>query len=351
MQTFAYGVESATDKLHPIEITRRNVGDNDVHLEVIYCGICHSDIHQARNEWGGSKYPMVPGHEILGRVVNVGSKVTKFKKGELGGIGCFVDSCRECELCKGHEENMCVKGCALTYNSTEMDKKTPTYGGYSTQIVADEHYIVKVPEKFTKLEGVAPLFCAGITTFSPLRAHQNKVGPGKKVGIVGLGGLGHMGVKFAVSMGADVTVFSTSPSKEGDAKKLGAQHFVISKDEKAMAAVAATFDLILDTVSAKHEVAPYITALKPHGVYAVVGAPPEPFPVNAFGIILGNKTIYGSGIGGIKETQEMIDYCAEHNIVSDVEVINADKLDEAYERTIKSDVKYRFVLDINSLKK
>jgi len=220
MQTQAYGVDGPQDKFHPMQITRRDVREHDVSIEILYAGICHSDIHASRNEWSDAKYPMVPGHEILGKIVNVGSKVTKFKKGDLAGIGCMVDSCRECHNCKCHEEQFCTKGSAFTYNGFEMDKKTPTYGGYSTHIVVDESFALKVSDKFTKLEGVAPLFCAGITTYSPLRKHQDKVGPGKKVGIVGLGGLGHMGVKFAVSMGADVTVFSTSPTKEADAKKL-----------------------------------------------------------------------------------------------------------------------------------
>jgi uncharacterized zinc-type alcohol dehydrogenase-like protein len=351
MQTLAYGVDNPQDKFHPMHITRRNTGDHDVGIDILYCGICHSDIHTARNEWSGTKYPVVPGHEILGRITKVGSKVTKFKEGDLAGVGCFVDSCRDCDQCKTHEEQFCAQGVSFTYNGTERDKKTPTYGGYSTYVVVDQDYVYRVPEKFTNLAGVAPLLCAGITTYSPLRAHQSKVGPGKRVGIVGLGGLGHMGVKFAASMGAQVTVFSTSPSKEGDAKKLGATHFVISKDENAMKATENSFDLILDTVSATHDVIPYVKALKAHGVYAVVGAPPEPFKVASFNLIFGNKTVYGSLIGGTKETQEMIDYCAEHNIVSEVEVIKADQIEEAYERTLKSDVKYRFVIDIKSFGK
>jgi len=351
MQALAYGVDSAEGKFHEMEIPRRPVGDHDVEIDILYCGICHTDIHQSRNEWGTSKYPMVPGHEILGTVTHVGSKVTKFQKGDLAGVGCLVDSCRECGSCKHHHEQYCSKGAAMTYNSTEMDKKTPTYGGYSSRLVCTEHFVIKVPKKFTKIEGVAPLLCAGITTYSPLHAHQDKVGPGKKVGIVGLGGLGHMGVKFAVAMGAEVTVFSTSPSKEADAKKLGATHFVITKEESAMKAVANTFDFILDTVSAKHEIAPYLTALATHGAISVVGAPAEPFALPAFPLIMGHKSISGSLIGGLKETQDMMDYCAEHNIVSDVEVIKMDRIEEAYDRTLKSDVKYRFVLDISSLKK
>jgi len=351
MQTKAYAIDDPKGKFHPTEIKRREVGDSDVHIDITYAGICHSDIHNARNEWGGAKYPMVPGHEIVGKVVKVGSKVTKFKSGDIVGIGCFVDSCRECENCKNHEEQFCANGSALTYNSTEMDKKTPTYGGYSTQIVVDHDYVIKIHEKLTKLEGVAPLLCAGITTFSPLHRFKDHVEKGKKVGIVGLGGLGHMGVKIAAAMGADVTVFSTSASKEEDAKRLGAKHFVVSKDEKAMKEAAGTFDLILDTVSAKHPISGYISALKTHGVFAIVGAPPEPFELSSFALIGGNKTMSGSLIGGIKETQEMIDFCGEHGIYSDVEVINADKIDEAFDRIVKQDVKYRFVIDIESIRK
>jgi len=350
MQTLAYAVDGPQGKFHSTHITRRNVGDFDVKLEIIYAGICHSDIHQAKNEWGNSKYPMVPGHEVLGKVVEVGAKVTKFKVGDLGGIGCLVDSCRDCKYCKHHEEHFCEKGSSQTYNGFEMDKKTLTYGGYSTHIVTVESFVIQVSNKFTKLEGIAPLFCAGITTYSPLRAHQNQVAPGKKVGVVGLGGLGHMGVKFAVAMGAEVTIFSTSPSKEADAKKLGASKFILTTDEAAMKSIANTYDLILDTVSAKHEIMPFIFALSPKGVFVIVGAPPSPYSVSGMPLLLGNRTIYGSTIGGIKETQEMTDFCAEHNITSDVEVIKMEQVDEAYERTLKSDVKYRFVIDVKSFK-
>jgi len=351
MQTLAFAVDDAQGKFHPFNITRRNPGDHDVQVDILYAGICHSDIHQARNEWGNSKYPMVPGHEILGKVVKVGSKVTSFKVGDLAGIGCFVDSCRECNNCKNHEEQYCVKGNANTYNSFEMDKKTPTYGGYSTSIVVDEKYVLKISSKFTKLEGVAPLLCAGITTYSPLHAHKDKVQPGKKVGVLGLGGLGHMGVKIAAAMGAEVTVFSTSANKEADAKRLGAQKFVVTKDPAVFKDLANTYDFILDTVSAKHDIQPYVQLLKVHGAFMIVGAPPEPYTLSGMSLIFGNKIVGGSLIGGIKETQEMLDFCADHNIVSDVEVIGIDKVDEAYDRTVKSDVKYRFVIDINSLKK
>lgn len=349
MQTPAYGTHGPTEPLQPITITRRDVGEEDVAIDIIYAGICHSDIHTARSEWKGTKYPCVPGHEILGRVNKVGSKVTKFKTGDLVGVGCLVNSCRTCDNCKTDEEQFCLNGGIFTYNSTDRDGTT-TYGGYSTYVVVTEHFVVKIPETFGKLEGIAPLLCAGITTYSPLRQNQSKVGPGKKVAINGLGGLGHMGVKFAVAMGADVTVLSTSPSKEGDAKKLGAHHFVISKDADAMKAVAGSFDLILDTVSAEHDIAPLIASLKTHGVLSVVGAPPSAFNISPHQLIFGHKTVVGSLIGGIKETQEMIDYCAKHNIVSDVEVISANQINDAYERTMKSDVKYRFVIDIKTLK-
>jgi uncharacterized zinc-type alcohol dehydrogenase-like protein len=293
---------------------------------------------------------MVPGHEILGRVVKVGAKVTNFKAGDLAGIGCLVDSCRECKNCKNSHNNVCSTGAAMTYNGFEMDKKTPTYGGYSTQIVVDHDHVIKVPSSLTKLEAVAPLFCAGITTFSPMRRYQDKVTKGTKVAIVGLGGLGHMGVKFAASMGAEVTVLSTSISKEKDAKALGAHHFVVSKDIDAMKKLNGTFDFILDTVSADHDIQILVDSLATFGVIVLVGAPSKPFTMSAFSLLMQNKTIAGSLIGGIKETQEMIDYCGAHGIVSEVEVIPVQKVEEAYERTLKADVKYRFVIDINTLK-
>jgi len=348
MQTTGYAVDGLDSPFHTFQFQRRSVGDTDIQFDIQYCGICHSDIHQVKNEWGNSKYPMVPGHEIIGKVVKVGSKVTKFKVGDTAGVGCFTDSCRECNFCKDGEEQFCVKGASLTYNSFEMDKKTPTFGGYSTQHVVDEKYAVKVSDKFTKLEAVAPLLCAGITTYSPIR--HWKVGKGTKAGIVGLGGLGHMGVKYAVSLGAEVTVFSTSPNKEQDAKNLGAHHFVVSKNEDAMKAVKGTFDFILDTVSADHPIPAYVDLLRPYGVLCLVGAPPTPFTMGAFPLILGNKTLAGSTIGGIPETQEMLDYSAEHNITADIELININQIDQAYERTIKGDIKYRFVIDMNSLK-
>jgi uncharacterized zinc-type alcohol dehydrogenase-like protein len=289
---------------------------------------------------------MVPGHEIVGRVVAVGSDVTKFKVGELAGVGCFVDSCRACASCKSGEEQFCETHLSFSYNSTEQDQKTPTFGGYSSQIVVDEDYTLHVPENLP-LANAAPLLCAGITTFSPLRRFG--AGPGKKVGIVGLGGLGHMGVKFAVAMGAEVTVFSTSPSKEQDARRLGAHHFVVTKDPANLAALANQFDLILDAVSAPHDLNQYLELLKVDGTMVLVGAPEKPAEVSAFSLLLKRRRLAGSLIGGIRETQEMLDYCGEKNITSDVEIIPIQKIEEAYERTIKGDVRYRFVIDLKTL--
>lgn len=344
----AYGAQSATSPIAPLDINRRAPGAHDVQIEILYCGICHSDIHQARNEWGGSKYPMVPGHEIVGRVTAVGGHVSKFKVGDLAGVGCFVDSCRTCPNCLAGEEQFCDGGMSGTYNGFERDGKTPTYGGYSTQIVVDENYVLHVSDKLD-LAGVAPLLCAGITTYSPLK-HWN-AGPGTKVAIMGLGGLGHMGVKLAAAMGADVTVISTSPSKEADAKRLGAHHFAVSTDPEQMKAMHQKFDLIINTVSAKHDYNAFLHLLRLDGTMVLVGVPPDAVPVHAFSLIGRRRSLAGSLIGGIRETQEMLDFCAEKNIVSDVEVISADRINEAYERTIKADVRYRFVIDIASLKK
>jgi uncharacterized zinc-type alcohol dehydrogenase-like protein len=348
IETKAYAAHSATTPLEPWNFQRREVGPHDVQIEILYCGVCHSDIHQVRDEWGGSVYPMVPGHEIVGRIVKVGDHVTKFKVGDLGGVGCFVDSCRECHPCKSGEEQYCEKGNAGTYNGTEMDRQTPTYGGYSTQIVVDEQYTLKVSDKLP-LEGVAPLLCAGITTYSPLR--HWKVGKGHKVAVLGLGGLGHMAVKLANSMGAEVTMLSTSPSKEADAKKLGAHHFALIKDKEQMKKLRNHFDFIINTVSAPHEYNDFLKLLTLNGVMICLGIPPEPSAVPAFHLIMGRRSIAGSLIGGIRETQEMLDYCAEHNIVSDVEVIDIKDINTAYDRMMKGDVKYRFVIDIASLKK
>jgi uncharacterized zinc-type alcohol dehydrogenase-like protein len=347
LQTKGYATKAADAKLEPFDFERRDVGAKDVLIDIEFCGICHSDIHQARGEWGNSTYPMVPGHEIVGRVRQVGAEVEKFKAGDYAGVGCFVDSCGECENCKADVEQFCQVHCAVTYNGTEMDGKTPTYGGYSTQIVVDEDYALKINQT-ENLAGVAPLLCAGITTYSPLRRFN--VRAGQKVGIVGLGGLGHMGVKLAVSMGADVTVFSTSPSKEQDAKNLGAHHFVVSKNEEEMKAQTGKFDFILDCVSAPHDLNAYLNLLRLNGAMVLVGVPEKPAEVNAFSIIGNNRTLAGSMIGGIKETQEMLDYCAENNITSDIEIISIQDIDQAYERTVKGDVRYRFVIDMQSLK-
>lgn len=342
----AYAAQTKTSPLAPFQFERREVGPHDVQIEILYCGICHSDIHQVRDEWGGSIYPMVPGHEIVGRIIKVGDHVKNFKIGDLAGIGCFVDSCRVCPSCLAHEEQYCDNGMTGTYNS--LDKQgNPTYGGYSTQIVVDESYTLHVSEDLP-IEGVAPLLCAGITTYSPLK--HWKVGPGSKVGIVGLGGLGHMGVKFAAAFGADVTVLSTSPNKKNDALALGAHHFAVTKDEATMKSLQGKFDFILDTVSAQHEYNDYLNLLTLNGTLVVVGIPPKPSIVGAFNLIGKRRSVAGSMIGGIRETQEMLDYCAEHNIVSDVEVVKADYINEAYERMLKNDVRYRFVIDIASLK-
>jgi uncharacterized zinc-type alcohol dehydrogenase-like protein len=346
LKTRGYAADSPVSNLKPFNFERREVGARDILIEIQFCGICHSDIHQVRDEWGGSIYPMVPGHEIVGRVAQVGADVKKFKEGDFAGVGCFVDSCRECENCADGFEQFCLKQAAQTYNSTEMDRKTPTFGGYSSQIVVDENYALKISDR-ENLAGIAPLLCAGITTYSPLKRFN--VGKGQKVGIVGLGGLGHMGVKLAASMGAEVTVFSHSPSKKEDARKLGAHNFVITKNPEDMSPLAGKYDFILDTVSANHDLNMYLNLLKRGGAMVLVGAPEKAAEVSAFSLIVNNRTLAGSGIGGIAETQEMLDYCAKHNITSDVEVIPIKKIDEAYERTLKSDVRYRFVIDMNSL--
>jgi uncharacterized zinc-type alcohol dehydrogenase-like protein len=345
--TKGYAAQSATDAIAPFSFQRREVQAHDVQIEILYCGVCHSDIHQARDEWGGSIYPMVPGHEIVGRVIKTGDRVTKFKTGELVGVGCFVDSCRTCAQCKAGQEQYCEKGMSPTYNGYEQDDKTVTFGGYSTQIVVDENYILRVSPKLP-LEGVAPLLCAGITTYSPLR-HWN-VGKEHKIGVVGLGGLGHMGVKIAAALGAEVTMLSGSASKEADAKRLGAQRFALTSNPEVFKQYDRYFDFILDTVSAAHDYDSYINTLKTNGTLILVGLPPEPVAVRAHGLVSRRRSIAGSMIGGIAETQEMLDFCAAHNIVSDVEVIPIQQINEAYERTIKGQVKYRFVIDIASLK-
>ncbi len=341
-----YAAKSAQTLLAPFNFQRREVGPHDILIDIQYCGVCHSDLHQVRDEWGGAIYPMVPGHEIVGKISKMGDQVKTFKVGELAGVGCFVDSCRTCPSCQAGNEQYCEKGMAGTYNSYEMDKKTPTYGGYSNCIVVDEKYALKISEKLS-LKAVAPLLCAGITTYSPLR--HWKVTKGQKVAIVGLGGLGHMGVKFAVSFGAEVTVLSSSASKEADAKKLGAHHFINTRDEKAVAKAKNQFDFILDTVSANHDLNLYLDMLKVDSTMVLVGAPPEAVPVEAFSLIPKRKTLAGSMIGGIAETQEMLDYCAAHNIVSDIELIRIQDIENAYVRMLKGDVRYRFVIDMATL--
>ncbi len=346
LPTRGYAAKTRAAKLEPFNFERRQPGPHDVLIKIAYCGVCHSDIHQVNNDWGIATYPMVPGHEIVGKVVQVGADVKKFKVGDVAGVGCFVDSCRTCANCKESEEQLCDKGPSFTYASTEQDGKTPTFGGYSSQIVVDENYALKVSPKLN-LANVAPLLCAGITTYSPLRQH--KVGKGQRVGIIGLGGLGHMGVKLAASMGADVTVFSTSKSKEQDALRLGAHHFVVTKDPKNLEALANQFDFILDTVAAPHDPNMYLNLIRRDGVMVIVGVPDKPLEVQPFSLIFKRRRLAGSLIGGIRETQEMLDYCAEKNITADVEVIPIQKIQEAFERTIKSDVRYRFVIDMNTL--
>jgi alcohol dehydrogenase (NADP+) len=342
----AYAAQTKTSELAPFTIERRAVGPHDVKIEILYSGICHSDLHQVRDEWGGSIYPMVPGHEIVGRITEVGAHVTKFKVGQLAGVGCFVDSCRTCPSCQSNQEQYCDDGLVPTYNGRDK-AGAPTYGGYSTQIVVDESYTLLVADSLP-IEGVAPLLCAGITTYSPLR--HWKVGPGQKVAVVGLGGLGHMGVKFAAAFGAEVTVLSTSASKKNDALALGAHHFAVTSDADVMKNLRGTFDFILNTVSAQHEYNDYLNLLSLNGTMVIVGIPPRPSVAGAFNLIGKRRSLAGSMIGGIKETQEMLDYCAQHNIVSEVEVIKADYINQAYERMLQSDVRYRFVIDVASMK-
>ncbi len=346
LPTRGYATKGPASSLGPFNFERREPGPHDLLIEILYCGVCHSDIHQARDEWGGSLFPMVPGHEIVGRVTRAGSAVQRFKAGDLAGVGCFVDSCRVCESCKAGLEQYCEEHLVLTYNGTERDKKTPTYGGYASQIVVDENYTLRISPSLP-LANVAPLLCAGITTYSPLRRY--KVGRGQRVAVVGLGGLGHMAIKFAASMGAEVTVLSTSKSKEGDARRLGAHEFVVIKDPKNLDALANRFDFILDAVSADHDLNAYLNLLRRDGVLALVGAPAKPMEVQAFSLLLKRRTLVGSLIGGLGETQEMLDYCTEKNIASDVEVIPIQQVEAAYERTIKGDVRYRFVIDMKTL--
>lgn len=343
-----YAAQTAKTPLAPFNFQRREVGAHDVQFDILYCGVCHSDIHQARDEWGGSIFPMVPGHELVGKVTKVGAQVKKFKAGDTVGVGCLVDSCRTCENCKDGLEQYCMNGGSYTYNGYEQDKKTPTYGGYSDVVVVHEDFVLRVSDKLP-LQNVAPLLCAGITTYSPLR--HWKVGKGHKVAVLGLGGLGHMAVKFAVSFGAEVTVLSTSPSKEADAKKLGAHKFVVTTNESSVKGVKNYFDFIVDTVSAQHDYNFYLAMLKTNGTHICLGVPPDPEKVKASSLINQRRSIGGSLIGGLPETQEMLDYCAAHNIVSEIELIDISYINTAYERMLKSDVRYRFVIDIASLRK
>ena len=347
-QTPAYAAPSAKAPLVPHSVPRRDPGPHDVQIDILYCGVCHSDVHQVRDEWGGAIFPMVPGHEIVGRVTKVGASVSKFKVGDLAGVGCMVDSCLACDPCKRDLEQFCQKGAAFTYNGTEMDRKTPTYGGYSTQVVVTERFTLKVPTGLD-LASAAPLLCAGITTYSPLRRWNCK--PGDRVGVVGLGGLGHMAVKLAASMGAEVTMLSTSRAKEADARRLGAHDFELTSDPKSLKKLIGRLDLIIDTVSVEHDLNTYLGLLRTEGTMVLIGVPTTPAPVAATSLIFGNKKLAGSLIGGIAQTQEMLDYCAEKKITADVEVIPIQKINEAYERMVKSDVRYRFVIDIKSLKR
>lgn len=346
-----YAAQSATTPLTPFHFNRRTPTERDVQIEILFCGVCHSDVHTARGEWDSimpTVYPAVPGHEIVGRVTKVGADVIQHKPGDLVGVGCLVDADRTCPHCKNHNEHYCAS-LTYTYNSPDKHKAAPvTYGGYSDSIVVDEHFVLRVPSNL-ELAGVAPLLCAGITTYSPLR--HWKVSKGQKVGVVGLGGLGHMGVKFAHAFGAHVVVFTTSLGKKEDALRLGANEVVISRDKDEMSKYAGSFDFILDTVSAEHDVNAYLQLLKPEGTHCMVGAPATPLPVSAFSLIGGRHSLSGSNIGGIAETQEMLDYCGKHNITSNVEVISIQDINKAYERIVKSDVKYRFSIDMASLKK
>src|SRR5215204_3320086 len=344
----AFGTEAADADLQQLNIRRRASTPHDVEIEILYCGVCHSDLHTVRNEWHSTVYPCVPGHEIVGRIVSVGAHVSKFKVGDYAAVGCMVDSCRECQYCNEGLEQYCEGGNIGTYNSPDKYLGTQTYGGYSESIVVDEAFVLRVPEKLD-LAATAPLLCAGITTYSPLK-HWN-VGPGKKVGVVGLGGLGHMGVKLAKAMGAEVFVFTTSPSKVEDAKRLGADEVILSKDEIQMRQYTGKLHFVLDAVSAQHDINVYLRLLRVDGSLALVGAPEHPLPVAAFSLIPYRRSFSGSMIGGIAETQEMLDFCGKHGIVSDIELINIQQINEAYERLLNGDVKYRFVIDMASLKK
>jgi alcohol dehydrogenase (NADP+) len=343
----AYAAGSADQALAPFIFQRRDPGPTDVAIKILFCGVCHSDLHTARNEWSNTVYPCVPGHEIVGRVTAVGSAVSRFKVGDLAAVGCMVDSCRTCPSCRAGLEQYCDNTFTATYNSPDVKSGDHTFGGYSSHIVVDHDFVLKVPGNLDPA-AVAPLLCAGITTWSPLR--HWKAGPGKKVGIVGLGGLGHMGVKLAHALGAHVVLFTTSRSKVEDGKRLGADEVVLSTDPEAMARHAESFDLIVDAVAAEHDVNAYLNLVKRDGTLVQVGAPEKPLPISAFSVIWKRRNFSGSLIGGIAETQEMLDFCGQHGIISDIEMIPISKINEAYERMLKSDVKYRFVIDMASLK-
>jgi uncharacterized zinc-type alcohol dehydrogenase-like protein len=345
----AFGTEAADAPLKQMNIARREVTAKDIEIEILYCGVCHSDLHTARNDWGGTIYPAVPGHEIVGKVTNAGSEVSKLKVGDYAAVGCMVDSCRECENCKHDLEQYCLNGMTGTYNGNDKHSGTQTYGGYSEKIVVDEHFVLKVPSNLD-LAAVAPLLCAGITTWSPLR--HWKVRKGSKVAVVGLGGLGHMAIKLAKGLGAEVTLFSRTPDKKKDAMELGADEVINSTITDQMKSVKGKFDLIIDTIPNIHDVNPYVSTLTLNGTLVLIGYLGGLEPVlNTVPMILGRKTVAGSVIGGIAETQELLDFCGEHNIVSEIEIINIQDINEAYERMLKSDVRYRFVIDMASLKK
>ena len=343
----AYAAHSATTPLRPFSFERREPGPKDVQIEILYCGVCHSDLHTARNEWSNTTYPVVPGHEIVGRVTKVGAEVRGFKISDIAGVGCLTDSCRQCESCKAGLENYCERGAEFTYNSEDKHLGGMTFGGYSGSIVVDEAFVLRIPKNLD-LAAVAPLLCAGITTYSPLR--HWKVSKGQKVGVVGLGGLGHVGVKLAHAFGAHVVLFTTSTHKTQDAKRLGADEVVVSKDPQQLEKHVNSFDFILDTVSADHDLNIYLNLLKRDATMVLVGAPVKPVPVAAFSMIPKRRQFAGSMIGGLPETQEMLDFCGEHGITADIEIIPIQKINEAYERLLKSDVKYRFVIDMASLK-
>jgi uncharacterized zinc-type alcohol dehydrogenase-like protein len=346
-QTRGYAAMSAGAPLAPFTFTRREPGPNDILIDIRYCGICHSDLHQARDEWGGSIFPLVPGHEIVGTVARVGARVKRAKVGDTAGVGCFVDSCRTCPSCRKGEQQYCETHVAWTYNGTEMDQKTPTYGGYSTQIVVDQRYVLRMPKKLSP-DQAAPLLCAGITVYSPLR--HWKVGKRDKLAVVGLGGLGHMAVKIGAALGAEVTVLSSSENKRKEAARLGADDFIVVGDPSALATLNRRFDFILDTVSAPHDLNAYLETLKTDGTMILVGAPPQSTPLGAFPLVLRRRRLVGSLIGGIEETQEMLDFCAKHRTPADIEVIPIQQVNDAYERMLRGDVRYRFVIDMQSLK-